>query len=72
MNKELHDLSLQVIVVREKALLVTEGLLDKHGRQINHWLPRSQIQTDGEPEEGKICTITVPQWLVEERGLTVD
>jgi hypothetical protein len=50
--------------------LVTEGLQTPEGRQINHWLPLSQVE--GELEEGKVCTIILPEWLIEERGLTLD
>lgn len=70
--KVLHDLTLRVLVIREKAILVTEGLTDEHGRQINHWLPLSQVEAEGDLEEGKVATITIPDWLVREKGLTID
>lgn len=69
-RKTLHELSLQVLVVKEKAVLVTEGLTTTDGKQINHWLPLSQIE--GNLEEGKVCEITIPEWLVIEKGLTVE
>jgi hypothetical protein len=72
-GRELFDISLKVLQKTEKAVLVTEGLLDKDGKQINHWLPFSQIEPDKEDlETGKVCVITIPQWLIEEKGLTVD
>ena len=70
MSKKIrHDLSLQVIVLTEKAVLVTEGLVDKDGEEIKVWLPLSQIE--GDLEVGKVCEITIPEWLVIEKGLTV-
>ena len=69
-SKELYELSLKVLVERPLAIMVTEGLTDGDGKQINHWLPKSQIQ--GDWEVGKVCTLTVPAWLVEEKGLTVE
>lgn len=69
-NKEIYDLSLQVLKLTEKGVLVTEGLTDPEtGRQINHWLPRSQIE--GDLEEGKVCELQIPRWLVEEKGFVV-
>ena len=72
--RTLHALSLQVLATTTRAVLVTEGLKDKDGKQINHWLPLSQIQEDeSDPiEEGKVCIITIPEWLITERGLTID
>lgn len=69
-KKTIHEISLQVLTMTEKAALVTEGLLDPNGAQINHWLPLSQI--DGDLEEGKVCVILVPEWLAREKGLTID
>lgn len=73
-RRSLHELSLQVLATTPYAVLVTEGLTDAQGAQINHWLPLSQIQIEeSDPiEEGKVCKITIPQWLVEARGLTID
>lgn len=72
-KKELFDVSLKVIQKTAKAVLVTEGLLDDKGKQINHWLPFSQIEPEPEAIEiGKVCEFTIPQWLIEEKGLTVD
>ena len=69
-RKTLHDLSLEVLTKTEKAVMVTEGLTDPNGRQITHWLPLSQIE--GDIEEGKICTLTLPEWLINEKGLTIE
>lgn len=74
MSKELIDISLIVLTETIKAWKVTEGLTDKDGKQIEHWLPKSQV----EPEEeiilprSKPVVIAVPRWLVEEKGLTCD
>lgn len=69
-RKTLHDLSLQVLARSEKAVMVTEGLTTKDGELIKVWLPLSQIE--GDLEEGKVCVITIPEWLVIEKGLTVE
>lgn len=65
-----HELSLKILRETEKALQVTEGLLDAQGNQINHWLPKSQI--DGDYEIGAVCILVIPEWLVIEKGLIVD
>lgn len=66
----MYELSLMVLKLTEKGCLVTEGLTEPDtGKPINHWLPRSQIK--GDLEEGKMCELQVPEWLVNEKGLTV-
>ena len=74
-KKELHDISLIFLHETDKALLVTDGLTDADGRQKKFWLPKSQVETETpiiDMEPGKAYTFTLPTWLVEEKGLTID
>lgn len=70
-KKELFDCSLKLLHETEKAYLVTEGLLDANEKLKTFWLPKSQVEVDA-PEQGKVCVFTVPQWLIEEKGITID
>ena len=70
-RQELMAVSLRVLIDREKALLCTEGLKDEEGKQIEFWLPKSQIVYDEDSLEiGKVLDIEVPRWLIEEKGVT--
>ena len=70
-KSELIDVSVLLLVEKEKAILVTEELKDKNGKQINHWLPVSQIEWSKLHDRGVIC-VTMPRWLFEEKGFTPD
>lgn len=73
-GKEKLTLNLKYIKTSEsgKAILVTEGLRDSEGKEINHWLPVSQVDFDeDELEPGKTFDIEVPRWLIEEKELTI-
>ncbi len=37
------------------------------GGNVEEWLPKSQIEYDGEP--GDTITVTMPNWLALEKGL---
>ena len=71
---ELVDISLLILHESDKAYLVSEGLTDKEGKQIKHWLPKSQCQVDEglETDSSKPVTVTMPRWLFEEKGFTSD
>ena len=68
-NNETFEISLEVVHKTDKAVLVTEGLTNKHGKRIEVWLPLSQIE--GDIEVGKVCQINIPQWLIEKNDFTV-
>ena len=58
---------------RDEIDICVEFLKD-HGRAIKisdgnveEWLPKSQIEYDG--EEGDTITVTMPNWLALEKGL---
>lgn len=66
-KSELVDVSCIIYTETEKAVQVTEGVVDANGKEIRHWLPKSQIEI--EPNVGdNACTITMPRWLYEEKG----
>jgi len=73
-RKELIEVSLIILHETEKAYQVTEGLTDKEGKEIKHWLPKSQCQVDEGTETSttKAVIFTIPRWLVEEKGFTSD
>ena len=33
------------------------------------WLPKSQIEWDGEAERGDVIAVDMPEWLAEQEGL---
>ncbi len=42
-------------------------LVEYDGEEV--WLPLSQIEWDGDAEKGDSITVTMPEWLAEEKGL---
>lgn len=72
MSKPVHDVSLMFHFETEKAVSVSNGIRDDEGRYKKLWLPKSQIETEvaiADMEPNKAYTFTVPQWLLEEKGL---
>lgn len=59
----LIDLEVQVHAITERAIRVSDDGEDKNAV----WLPLSQIEVENPAK--KITTITVPEWLAEQRGL---
>lgn len=45
-----------------KAYGVTEGEVDDDGKEVIIWLPKSQVQKEGN-------VFHVPEWLAKEKGL---
>ena len=33
------------------------------------WLPKSQVDLGGPPVVGKVISVTIPNWLAEDKGL---
>jgi hypothetical protein len=65
-SKELTDLTVELVHETEKAWLVSQGLKDKDGKQINIWIPKSV----GELEpEGNLYILTLPVRYAEDKGL---
>lgn len=63
------ELSVKVLQTTELAILVTEEVKDEKGRQVNHWLPKSKVDSQ-DWEIGKVHEITIPRWLFEAKGFT--
>jgi len=56
MSEKLYDIECEIIATTEKAIRIDDGK-DKH------WLPKSLV------EDNRDGTITLPEWLAQERGL---
>lgn len=57
------DIDVQLLHRTERAVLVTTDIPER-----GVWLPLSQVEI--EPSEiGGLHTVTLPQWLAEEKGL---
>jgi hypothetical protein len=42
-------------------------LVECDGEEV--WLPLSQIEWDGDAERGDTITVSMPEWLAEDKGL---
>lgn len=69
---ELVDVTVERLGATDKAIHVTEGLKDKEGKLIKHWLPLSQIEVENVDQNGLLIKVTMPRWLFEEKNLTSD
>jgi hypothetical protein len=72
MSRPTVDLRLKVLKESDsgKALLVTDGTLGKGDRQLEVWLPKSQIEDhDWEGRLGEFANFTIPEWLAVEKDL---
>ena len=63
-NSDLIDVEVVVHAETAKAVLVS----DDGDYENSVWLPRSQIEIE-KRERGRMATITLSEWLAEERGL---
>lgn len=63
-RSDLIDLELTIIAMTPLAVAV------KNDRAVTVWLPRSLIEVDGEIIKGQPATITLPEWLAEDRELS--
>lgn len=58
----LVEVDVQVMHRRAESVLVDDG-------DTEVWLPLSKIEIDDDATDGDHTTISVPEWLAEERGL---
>lgn len=68
-NYETIDIAVVVVHETPRAYLVADA--DTDG-SIEHWLPKSQTQIEwskARTKRGRIATVTIPEWLAEEKGL---
>lgn len=54
------DICVEFLKESDRAIKVSDG-------NVEEWLPKSQIEYDGEP--GDTITVTMPNWLALEKGL---
>lgn len=64
MNKKLIDLTLNVHLKTEKAILAS----DDGDKEKAVWLPLSQIEMESTKNDD-IFEVTMPEWLAKEKGL---
>lgn len=62
-KSDLIDVAATIQVRTEKALGLWEGEVDEKGKKVLIWVPLSQV------EENDDGTITMPEWLAEDKGL---
>lgn len=69
MKSDLVDITVQMHVETEKAILVS----DDGDKDNAVWLPKSQVEVEFHPsmkERGNgIATITLPEWLAKDKGM---
>lgn len=63
MKSDLVDLTVQIHMTTERAILVSDDGDDEKAV----WLPLSQIEV--ERQSGGFATVTVPEWLAKNKGL---
>lgn len=63
MSKEI-ELELEIQAETEAAYKVANDTYT-----VFAWLPKSQIEWEGEPDVGDTCSFIVPEWLAIDKGL---
>lgn len=64
---EMWEVRGEIVQETEDAILLVVGG-DDVVDSLDYWLPKSQIEYDG--ERGDVVTVSVPDWLAEEKGLS--
>lgn len=54
------EITVEILRESERAILVSDG-------DAQEWLPKSQIEYEG--EVGQTITITIPEWIAKEKNL---
>lgn len=67
MAKELVDLELQVKKDHEANKAIAVFNYNDKGKTV--WLPRSLIEIEYKDQHRRTATITMPEWLAQEKGL---
>lgn len=62
-KSNLIDISAEKHMERENAIAIYDGRNDENGKEIWTWLPKSQIEDNGNG------TFTLPEWLAYEKEL---
>lgn len=63
MKSEIADVPMRVVNWTNRALLAEAE------DESEHWLPFSLVEIEGRLERGRVVTVSMPQWMAEERGL---
>ncbi len=61
-KSDLVDVCCELRHETEKAFGVYEGEIDDKGKPVLIWLPKSQVERDGD-------IFTMPEWLAKDKGL---
>ena len=69
MKSDLVDLEVQVKcdATKNKAVAIYDFGFGDEGKTI--WLPRSQIEIEYRDQSNRFATVTMPEWLAQEKGL---
>jgi hypothetical protein len=67
MRSDLIDIACEILIEKPKAIGIADGTDDEEGKQRLFWLPLSQIEI--ERGHGRSATVTMPEWLAQEKGL---
>lgn len=62
-NHDIIEIAAEPRGETEKAFRVYAGENDKQGREVHVWLPKSQVEDNGDG------TYSMPEWLATEKGL---
>lgn len=62
-KSDLVDVTATKRMDKEKSIALATGRLDKDGREIWAWVPKSQVEDNGDG------TFTMPEWLAMDKGL---
>lgn len=75
---QLYDIECYIVRATYKAVLLTPVVVrknkirDETGAAIQDWFPRTHIEIDVGPSNidylGEIVTVTIPEWLINEKG----
>lgn len=78
MRNDLIEITCTILEIRDKSVKITDGTTKEFTnkvtgevteREVWIFLPRSQIESEEELEEGKTMVIQIPEWLCTEKGL---
>lgn len=63
MKSNIVDIAAEVHHETDKAYLLYDGRDDRDGEPIKSWLPKSQVENNGDG------TFAIPEWLAQEKGM---
>lgn len=66
MSADMIDIECEFQVETEDAICIRP---DPDDKKSDVWLPKSQIEWEGQAERGEDIIVAVPEWLAEQEGL---